>query len=224
MNATEIAPSLKVEAALDPLQQGSGVVEHEKAVPRYQDMLEKQHGVLFVVQPAQRVTVASCPLGHRLPAQNFQPWSIGGYGEGKHESGVGSAGESVGQRDVGFVGEWSGSSQLFGSVNHHAFSGLLHHVQRDLFLLRFPLLVLGLLTAVHLGVAQRMGQEQVIFHAVAVVVDHVFSEIAVGVLDGAKGVLHVVQGDDKWCQNIRTAPQLAPRLAVPNLAIPALPS
>ena len=65
MNATEITPSLKVEATLDSLQQGRGVVEHEKAVPRYQNMLEKQHGVLFVVQPAQGVAVASCPLGGR---------------------------------------------------------------------------------------------------------------------------------------------------------------
>ena len=88
------------------------------------------------------------------------------------------------QRDVAFVAVRGRGRELLAAGDDDAVSGLLDDVQRNLHVLaHFAPLVLRLLAAVDLRIAQRMGEEQVVAQAVFVVVLQVLAEIAFGMLD-----------------------------------------
>ena len=67
-----------------------------------------------------------------------------------------------------------------------------------------------------------MGQEQIVFHAVAVVVGDVLAEVAVGVPDLGQPVANGVESDDVGSKDIGAAAQLSPRLLVPDFAVAPL--
>ena len=63
-------------------------------------------------------------------------------------------------------------------------------MQRDLFVFRdLPLLILRLGAAVDLRIAERVGEEDVVFEAIAVLVCKVFSEVATRMLHFAERML-----------------------------------
>ncbi len=159
-------------------------------------MVKEEHGVLFVVPPAQRVTVAADPLRDRLTAEGFEPRAVGGNGKGEDAAGIRPAHEGGRQGDIGLVREGRRGGELFGAVDDDPIPGLFDHVQHYLFLLSPPLLVLGLLTAVHLGVTQGVRQEEVVLQTVAVVVDDVLAKVTVRILDRAQRLANVVERDD----------------------------
>ena len=186
-------------------------------------MVEEQHGVLLVVHCTQRMAVAAGPLGYRLAAEDFQTWRVRRNREGQDEPGVGAPHERGGQGDVGFVADGRGGGELFGPVDDYPVGGFLHHVQRDFRFAIGPGFVLRLLAAVHLRVAQRVGQEQVVLHAVAMVVNDVLAEIAPGMLHLPQRVADSHQADDVRREDVRAATELPPRFLIPDFAVAPLP-
>jgi len=81
---------------------------------------------------------------------------------------------------------------LLGSGDDNSILGLLHHVKGNLLFQGRSLLVLGLGTAVHLGVTEGVGEEDVVFSAIAMVVGDILAEVAIGVFHGAESFPRVV--------------------------------
>src|SRR5215831_18570397 len=72
-----------------------------------------------------------------------------------------------------------------------------------------------------LRVTEGVRQEEVIFQTMVIVIDHIRTKIAAGMLDSAEGLAQVVQGDDIGRQDVGAAPQLPPALLIPDLAVAA---
>ena len=85
-----------------------------------------------------------------------------------------------------------------------------------------PVFVLRLLAAVDLRVAQRVGQEQVVFHAIAVVVGDVLAEVAMRVFHLPQSIANCIESNDVGGEDVGTAPQLAPGLFIPDFAVAPL--
>ena len=116
-----------------------------------------------------------------------------------------------------------GGRELLAAGDDDPVLGLFDDVQCDFLVLGDgPLLVLRLGAAVDLRVAQRMGQEQIVAHAVFIVILDIFAEIAFRMLDRAELVFEVESRDDVGRQNVGAATELAPTELVPQLAIAAL--
>ena len=156
-------------------------------------MVEEEHGVLLVIARAQGVAVAPGPLGDGLAAEDFQAGGVGRDGERQHELRARSPHEGGGEGDIGLVRDGRGGGQLLGPVHDDPLRRLLDDVQDQFRLRGRPLLVLRLLAAIDLRVAEGMGQEEVVLQAVVVVPHDVLAEVAARVPHGAEGVAHVVQ-------------------------------
>ena len=222
VDADVVAPAHEVRAAGQPLNHRGGIVQHKDAVPGHQHVVEEEHAVLLVVLDAKWVAKVAGIKGDRLPAEDLQALAAGGDGKCLDEPRVGAPNEGCGERDVGVVAHLGCSGELLAARDDDALVGLLHHVQGEVFLLDLPSFVLGLQASVHLGVAQRVGEKDVVLLAVPVVVDHVFAKVTVGILDGAQGLAVVVEAKHELGQQVRAAPKLAPCLLVPNFAVAPL--
>ncbi len=227
MRAAEIGPAEEIEVdAASPGPQHfhhrGRIVEHEQAVPRHQHAIEEQHAILLI-QHLQRMAPASEPARDRLARENLQAKRIRGDREREHAVRVVAVRERGGQRDVALVAVGGRGRELLSAGDDHAVSGFLDDVQRNLGVFaHIAPLVLRLLTAVDLRVAQRMGEKQVVLQAIFVVVLQVLAEIAFGMFDCAEFVLQVQRRDDVRRQNVGAAAELPPGQLVPELAVAAL--
>ena len=204
------------------LQHRRRVVEHEQPVPRHQHAVEEQHAVLLV-EHLQRMAPRAEPARHRLARQDFEAGRVVGDGEGEHATRVVALGEGGRQRDIDFVAVRRRGRKLLAAGDDDALAGLLDDVEHDLGVLGdLALLVLGLLAAVDLRVAERVGQEEVVVAAVFVIFLQVLAEIAFGVLDRAVLVLEVQRREDVGREDVGAAAELAPGQLVPQFAVAAL--
>ncbi len=165
--------------------------------------------------------VAAEALRHWLAAQNLESWAVGGNGEGEDKVRIGTPHKRGREGDIGLMGNRRGGGELFGAVHEDPVRGFFDYVQGDFFFVRAALLILRLLAAVHLRVAQGVGQKEIVFHTVAVIVDHVGAKVAVVAGHGTEFIANIVEGDDVGRQNIRSA-ELAPALLVPDFAVASL--
>src|SRR5271165_4109481 len=165
------------------------------------------------------------PPGYRLACQDLEAGSIGGDGERENAFWVAAAGEGRGQGYVAFVAVGRRGRQLLAAGDDDAVPGLFDDMQRNfLVLLHGRLLVLRLSTAVNLRVAESMGEEEVVAHAVPIVIFQVFAEVAFRVPDRTKLVFEVKRGNDVGREDVGAAAELAPGELVPQLAVPPLAS
>src|SRR5947209_7298742 len=96
-------------------------------------------------------------------------------------------------------------------------------MQCDLHVLgEFALLVLRLLAAVDLRITQGMGQEQVVEHAMLVIILKVLAKITTGMADRAELRLEVKPRDNIWRQNVGAAPELPPSELIPQFTVASL--
>src|SRR5581483_5365864 len=103
--------------------------------------------------------------------QDLQPRRIGRDREGEHAGRVVALGKGRRQRYVDLVAVRRRGRELLAAADDDAVLGLLDDVEGDLGILGHrAALVLGLLAAVDLRVAQRMGQEQVVALTVFVII------------------------------------------------------
>jgi hypothetical protein len=112
---------------------------------------------------------------------------------------------------------------LLAAADDHPVLGLFDDMQRNFVVFaRHPLLVLRLLAAVDLRIAERVRQEQVVDFAISVIILEILAEIALRMLDGAELVLQVQRRNDVGRQNVGAAAELAPAQLVPLFAVAAL--